>query len=184
MATETFGSVTVISDVGATANSYVSVAETKAQWALDPNKDASGFTDEQIAVFVIYATEVTDAENWALYDGYLFNPDYALFFPRAGLTDSRGVKISDMTIFPKDLKKSVIEQAYYLSSNDVFATLNLNGVKSQSLTGVGSKTFYDLGEYRAALKKNVMSDLAKKYLSALLIGGSAGSDYTARFVRG
>lgn len=184
MANETFGTVTIIDDVGANANSYVSVSYIKSQWSVDPNKVFSSLTDEDIAKLAIYATSIFDAELWAMYDGDLFNTSYALFWPRANVQDSRGVRITDMTVFPNDLKKAVAEQSWYLNDNDVFAQVQISGVKQQVLEGVGSKTFYDLGELRSALSKSIISDLASKLVSPLLIGQSYGSKYSNHIVRG
>lgn len=184
MATETFGTTTIINDVGPTANSYVSVSYVKSQWSVDPNKDFSSLSDEDIAKIAIYATSVFDAEFWALYDGTLYNSSYALFWPRTGTYDSRGVPINDMTLFPNDLKKAVSEQSWYLNGNDVFAPLNISGVKQKVLEGTGSKTFYDLGDLRSALSKSVVSDLASKLISPLLIGNSYGNNFTNYIVRG
>ena len=184
MSTETFGTTTIIDDVGPSANSYVNVAYVKSRWDIDPNKDYSLIDDETIAKLAIYSTQVFDSEFWAMYAGYLFNSSYALFWPRAGAYDSRGVSITDYTVFPEDLKKSIAEQMWYLQSNDVFAVISIGDVKSQSLDGVGSKTFYDIGARRSALTKNVVSDLAAKMISPLLIGGTYGNSFSNPVVRG
>lgn len=184
MASETFGSVTIIDDAGANANSYVSVPYVKSQWSIDPNKDFSSLTDEDIARLAIYTTSVLDAELWAMYDGDLFNASYALFWPRTNAYDSRGIRITDMTVFPNDLKKAVAEQCWYLNTTDVFKQTQISGLKQQVLDGVGSKTFYDLGELRSALSKPVISELASKLVSPLLIGQSYGSKYSNHIVRG
>lgn len=155
MANETFGAITVISDVGADANSYVSVAKTRELWALDPNK-TDVISDEDLARLVIYATAIMDAELGQQYTGNLYNKNYALSFPRVGCVDNRGVAITDYSVFPIDLQKATSEQAYYLNSNDAYAVLDINGVKSQSLSGVGSQEFYDLGELRSALTKDAI----------------------------
>ena len=182
MANETFGSINIISDVGADANSYASVAFTKSQWAIDPNK-TDVISDEDIARLLIYSTMIFDAELGQDYDGSLYNNSYALYFPRTGCYDGRGIAITDYTVFPLDLQKAITEQAYYLNGTDVYADLNINGVKSQSLSGVGSRTFYDLGELRSALQKDSIFELAKKIVSPLVVGGYT-SNYSSRIVRG
>ena len=184
MANETFGTTTIIDDVGSSANSYVNVAYVKSRWNIDPNKDYSSISDETIAKLAIYSTQVFDSEFWAMYAGYLFNSYYALFWPRYGTYDSRGVSITDYTVFPEDLKKSIAEQMWYLHSNDVFAVISIGDIKSQTLEGVGSKEFYDIGARRAALTKNIISDLAAKMISPLLIGGSYGGSFSNPVVRG
>ena len=184
MSDETFGSINIIDDVGSTANSYVSVDYVKSRWNLDPNKDYSTLDDEAIAKLAIYTTSIFDSEFWAMYDGYLYNSSYALFWPRTGVTDSRGIAITDYTVFPTDLKNAICEQMYYLNDNNVFAVVNITGLKQRVLEGTGSQTFYDLGELRSALSKDVIGTLAGKMISPLLIGNSYSNAYTNTIVRG
>lgn len=179
-----YGTTEIISDVGANANSYISIDFAKSQWSMDKNKDFSSFTDEAIAKLCIMATSVIDLEYWALFDGELFNSDYALMFPRTGLTDMRGVQITDYTVYPVELMLATAELAYYLNANDGYLSVTLSGVKSQSLDGVGSKEFYDLADLRSATKIDVIPTKARKLLEPLLIGGQSYGDYTASFVRG
>jgi len=56
MAIEIFTNFTVISDVGIDANSYISVEDTKSLWELDPFKQGTTLTDEEIGRGVITAT--------------------------------------------------------------------------------------------------------------------------------
>lgn len=177
MATETFGSITVISDVGATANSYVSVAVTKAQWDKNPNIDYSALTDEAIAQLVILATESLDLEYGADYAGTLYDEDYALFWPRVGVKDRRGVLITDYTVFPTDLQYATAAQAWWLGSVDLIGLEisggSVSGVKSKNMDGLGGKEYFDVAEQLRASRRSSVSKDANKWLSAMVVGGTS-----------
>jgi len=185
MATETFGSITVISDVGPTANSYSSVANIKAQWDKNPNIDYSSVDDETIAQLAILSTESLDLEYGSDYAGTLYNEDYALFFPRVGVYDRRGILIDDYTVFPSDLANAVAAQAWWMNEID-FISLQVNsgvsGVKSKKLEGLGGKEYFDVADQLLASRKSVVSSDAKKWLDSLVSGGT--SAYIQTMYRG
>ena len=184
MAIETVGSITVISDVGENANSYSSVANVKEQWDKNPNIDYSALDDEAIGQLAILATESLDLEYGTDYAGTLYNNEYALFWPRVGVKDRRGVAITDYTVFPRDLANAVAAQAWWLNQVDFVAlgVSSLSGIKSQELEGLGKKEFFDIGSQRSALYKSPVSKDANKWLEGLVIGGTGG--YTSVMMRG
>lgn len=176
----------VISEPSATANSYASIAFVKSQWDLNPNIDYSALTDEQIGNLAIFATMFIDKENGAEYQGVLYDPAYSLFFPRTGLTDRRGMAITDYTVFPIDLQKAVAAQAWYLNSVDFIATENttgqISGVKIKKMDGLGSKEYFSVSEQKTALYKSRICNDARKYLESFVSGSS--SPYISIMQRG
>ncbi len=186
MASETFGSITVISDVGPTANSYSSVANIKAQWDKNPNIDYSALSDEQIGQLAIFATESIDLQYGEDYNGLLYDESYALFFPRVGVSDRRAVPIIDYTIFPSDLANAVAAQAWWLNEINFIgmatSTTSVSGVKRKEMEGLGSKEYFNVADQMVALRKSQVSSDAKKWLSSFVIGGL--SDYTQMMYRG
>lgn len=184
MAIETAGSITVISDVGPTANSYSSIADIKAQWDKNPNIDYSSLDDEAIGQLAILATESLDLEYGSDYAGTLYDADYALFWPRVGVYDRRGVAITDYTVFPSDLANAVAAQAWWLNQVDFIAlgATSVSGIKMQELEGLGKKEYFDIGSQRSALYKSPVSKDANKWLEGLVVGGTGG--YTSVMQRG
>lgn len=182
MATETFGSTTIISDVGTTANSYISVADAKAYYDTDPNKDYSAITDETLAKALITATLLTDAYYGAKYKGDLYDSTYALFWPRTSVYDPRGVAITDYTVFPTQLGYAVAEQAYFGATTNREAELTISGVLSQTLEGVGSQTYQSASDQRIAGSKPLFVARAQQLIAPFVVGG--GSAYVGTLQRG
>lgn len=177
---------TVISDPSATANSYADIDFVKAQWDLNPNIDYSALSNEEIGNLAIYATANLDTQYGTDYLGVLYDAEYALFYPRVGVVDRRGVPIIDYTIFPLDLQKAVAAQAWYLNSVDFVAAETssgqISGVQSKSMDGLGSKTYFDTSEQKTALYKSKVCSDARKYLESLVSGSS--SPYISIMQRG
>ena len=185
MATEIFGSITVISDVGPTANSYSSVANIKEQWDKNPNIDYSLLDDETIAQLAILSTESLDLEYGANYSGALYNEDYALFWPRTGVHDRRGIIIDDYTVFPSDLANAVAAQAWWMNEVNLIGLQVDSGVsevKSNDLEGLGGKEFFGVSDQLLASRKSPVSSGAKKWLDSMVLGGT--SAYIQTMYRG
>ena len=176
MATEIFGSITVISDVGPTANSYSSVANIKEQWDKNPNIDYSAVDDETIAQLAILSTESLDLEYGSDYVGALYDEDYALFWPRTGAYDRRGILINDYTVFPSDLANAVAAQAWWMNEIDLIG-LQINSgtsaVKGKNLEGLGGQEFFDVADQLLANRKSTVSSDAKKWLDSMVLGGTS-----------
>lgn len=171
MATETFGDIVVISDVGATANSYVSVADTLVYWSLDPYKKDNTYLEEDIAVSVIAATNQLNSEYWDKYNGYLYDTSYALHFPRTSVRDSRGVEITDYTTFPAELGRAVAMQAWYMLEEDRTSEVATSNVKKLEMDGLGSKEFFSTSQ-QMSLKKKVIHEEVEKILGPYISTGS------------
>lgn len=184
MANETYGAVTIIDDVGPTANSYASVATVKAQWDKNPNIDYSTLTDEQIARLAILATESLDLEYGTDYTGVLYDEDYALFWPRVGVYSRRGVLLDDYTVFPTDLQNAVAAQAWWLGAVDLIGLEvtggGVGGVKRQKMDGLGEKEFFEIADQRLAARRSSVSSDAKKWLEGLVIGGASAHTQVMR----
>lgn len=182
MATEVYGSYTVISDPGSNANSYAAVSFYKSVLGGDPNKDISGETDESIAQRLINASSQIDFENFDNFQGELYDEDYSMMFPRTGLTDYRGLSVTDYTEFPEQLQLATIYQAYHIGKIDFYAEdqgLPEITVKKQKLEGVGEKEFFSATERGKATGKDKWGKEVNRYLKSFLItpltGGSGWS---------
>lgn len=173
MASETFGSTTIISDVGPTANSYISVADAKAYYDLDPNKDYSAIADETLAKALITSTLLADAYYGSKYKGLLEDSDNALFWPRTSVYDERGILITDFTAFPAQLGLAIAEQAYSLSTEDREVETSISNVISQKLDGVGSQTFMDASSQKIAAAKPLFVSRAQQLIAPFVTGGSS-----------
>lgn len=177
---------TVISTPSDTANSYAAIDFVKAQWDVNPNIDYSSLDDETIGNLAIYATQFIDNEYASSYNGEIYDDSYALFWPRTGAVDRRGVPITDYTVFPEDLQKAIAAQAWYLNSIDLLSsettTGAISGVKSKSFEGLGSKEYFSVSEQRTALYKSRVCTDARNYLESLVTGSS--SPYTNVMQRG
>lgn len=174
MATETFGSTTIISDPGATANSYISVADAKAYYDFDPNKDYSAIDDETLAKALITATMLADAYYGDKYKGYLYDSAYALFWPRTSVTDQRGVVISDYTTFPTQLGWAIAEQAYYGATEDREAEPVIDAVTMERVEGAVTVQYSDVSDKRIAASKPLFVSRAQQLMSPFVIGGGSG----------
>jgi hypothetical protein len=182
MASETFGSTTIISDVGPTANSYISVADAKAYYDLDPNKDYSAITDENLAKALITSTLLADINFGDQYVGLLEDSDNALFWPRTGAVDERGVSITDYTVFPAQLGLAVAEQGYSVAQENRETEISISNVISQKLDGVGSQTFMSASDQKIAASKPLFVERFSALIKPFIIGG--GSGYTTVLQRG
>lgn len=183
MATETIGSTTVVSDPGATANSYISLASAKSYWDSDPNKDYSGIADETLAKALITATLLLDAHYGGRYKGLLYDDSYALFWPRTDVTDPRGVAITDYTVFPVQLGLAVAEQAYYGAQSDREAEAELTGVSMERVEGAITVQYASASDQRIAASKPLFVDRVEALIAPFLIGGGGGR-YVGFMTRG
>lgn len=175
----------VISIPAEDANSYSSIANVKAQWGKNPNIDYSSLTDEEIGDLAILATESIDLEYGEDYKGSIHNENYALFFPREGVYDRRGVAITDYTVFPSDLANAVASQAWWLHSVDLVdleINTGISGVRSKNMDGLGGKEFFDPSDQILANRKSTISSDTKKWLSSFVQGGT--SSYSQTMQRG
>jgi len=177
MANETYGTTTIINDVGSDANSYASVAEIKAQWDKNPNIDYSLLDDETIARFAIASTQSLDLQYGENYAGTLYNKDYALFWPRVGVFDRRGVLIDDYTVFPSDLIGATAAQAWWLNSVDLLSIEisggGASGTKRKSMDGLGELEYFDVTDQMIASRRPQVSSEAKGWLSSFVLGGTS-----------
>jgi hypothetical protein len=181
MATESYTDFDVISNVGATANSYASVAYTKSLWSLDQFKKDYTFTDEDIGRAVISATKTFDKAYWNSYLGTMYSDDYALFFPRTGIYDSRKVAITDYTVFPSEVIEATAIQAYYLASSNRNAEVDPSLVKQMKMDGLGSKEYFNVGTQLNS-KKDIIAEEASLIISPYVL--SSGGKYSSLFLRG
>ena len=102
---------------GENSNSYVTLEEAEAY--LQYRSDASSFlemSDESKSYYLIYATLINDTLLYPT--GTPTNKDQALLFPRKNLRDAHGKEYSDNAI-PNYIKYAQIEQALYLTSNNI-----------------------------------------------------------------
>ena len=173
MASETFGSTTIISDVGPTANSYISVADAKAYYDLDPNKDYSAIADETLAQALITARFLLDAYYGDKYRGTLYDQTYATFWPRVGVYDERGILIEDYTEFPTQLGYAQAEQAYYGATEDREAETTISNVLRKQLEGVGSITYMSASDQRLAASKGLFVDRAAQLIKPFVTGSTS-----------
>ena len=181
MAIEIVGEFTVTSDVGPAANSYVSIADTKTSWETDPYKEASKYTDEEIGMAVITATNQLDSKYWNNYKGALFDDSYALHFPRTGLYDSRGISITDYLTFPVEFAKAVSIQAWYILVGDRRLEPEVSSIKKLKMDGLGMKEFFGAAS-QANNMKALISIEASDAISPYISGGS--SKYSMTVHRG
>lgn len=181
MATESFTGFSVISDVGVTANSYVSVADTKAHWNLDAHKTGHSYTDDDIGRAVITATSQMDSKYWDKYLGTFYDDTYALHFPRVGTYDSRGVLIDYYDSFPSEVARATAIQAWYVLDSDRQEEVEVSSVKKLKMDGLGSKEFFSTGS-QANTKKDLISSESADIISPY-ISGSTGK-YTTFASRG
>lgn len=182
MAIENLTGFDVISDVGATANSYASIAFTKTLWSIDPYKDVGTFTDEDIGRALIAATKQINAEFGSMFAGSFYDDTYALFFPRESISDSRGVDITDMTVFPDEIIEATAVQAWYVNESNRLAEPTVTGVKKQEMDGLGSQEFFSPG-IQSSAKSPVISEETRKIVAPYTIGGLS-SRYTMLMGRG
>jgi len=171
MATENFTGFDVISDVGATANSYVSVADTKVFWLTDPYKIIGTITDEEIAKAVITATKQIDLVYGKSFNGELYDETYSLFFPRLYLYDSRGVSITDYTIFPKEIAEATALQAWYVLQSNRVADNSVTGVKKQGMDGLGYQEYFSPNAQLSA-KPSIIQDEVSLVLEPYVSSGT------------
>ena len=186
MAAEVIGSITVISNPSSDANSYASIAKYKEVLSLDVNKDISGETDESIAARLINATRQIDFENSGNFLGELYDDSYALQFPRKGLVDYRGIKVTDYTVFPDQLILATIYQSYYIDKVDYYSeSSSVSGVKRQEMEGLGSQEFFDPSDQKKAVKKDKWAKEVGGFLNSFLLSPIAtGSSYVTVLGRG
>jgi hypothetical protein len=90
-----------------TANSYLSVADAKVYWT-DRGFVYSGYTDPQIAVALIQATDYIEARYGSRFFGVRLVASQALSFPRSYLYDLAGNAISGV---PARLEAATAEYA-------------------------------------------------------------------------
>ena len=176
MPIEIIGDIELNSDVGMDANSYASLADYKAILGIDPHKDISDQTDEQIAQALIYATFYLDGQIQDKVLGRLYDKTYALLFPRIGLVDYRGVRITDYTVFPDQLIKATVYQAWWITQKDVSApTAQTSGVKKKQMEGLGNIEYFSPSQQATA---NRVQRLAKEVPALLdsFISGSLGGN--------
>ena len=103
---------------GASANSYVTVAEADAYFATSFGRTAWGSaSDANKEIVLIESTRLLDLlVSWK---GYVKSDTQALRWPRTYVPNIDGRYISD-SIVPKDVKNAVFELAYSLLSNGGF----------------------------------------------------------------
>lgn len=181
MAIENLTGFDVISDVGPTANSYASVEDTKASWAIDPYKKDHQFTDDEIGMALILATKQINTKYWSMFLGNLYDETYALLFPRENISDSRGVEITDFTIFPVEVSEATSVQAYYSASSNRQEEISVSGVKQKKMDGLGSQTFFSPALQRASVNDVISEEsllLLKPYL------GQSSNKYVSFMTRG
>lgn len=176
MAIEVVGSITVNSDVGANANSYASIAAYKALLGNDPYKDISLQTDEAIAKALLYATSYLNGKIQGDLRGDLFDESYALLFPRTGVSDYRGVAITDYTVFPKQLEEATIYQAWWVTQKDVSAADPVvSGVKKEKFEGLGERENFEPSKARIANKVQKFAKEVPDLLKSFLYSGVSGN---------
>lgn len=171
MAIEIFTNFTVISDVGETANSYISVEDTKSLWELDPFKQGTALTDEEIGRAVITATTQLNNKYGNKYLGYIYDETYALFFPRTNLADSRGIAIDEYTTFPSEVANSAGIQAWYASSSNRSEESSVSGVKQNKMDGLGSQTFFSPAQQKNS-GYNLISSEVELMIAPYVLGGA------------
>lgn len=176
MAVEVVGTITVNSDVGTSANSYASIAAYKELLGIDPYKDISLQADEQIAKALLYATSYIDGKIQGDLRGDLFDESYALLFPRTGLKDYRGVEITDYTVFPDQLVKATIYQAWWVTQKDVSAAdPALSAVKKKEMEGLGSVEYFSASDQKTANKVQKFAKEVPDLLASFLYSGLSGN---------
>jgi len=175
MPVEVIGSITVNSEPGASSNSYASVARYKEILGIDPYKDISLQDDEDIAKALLYATSYLDGEIQDKVLGELYNQDYALLFPRTGINDYRGVAITDYSVFPEQLIKATIYQAWWVTQKDIAsADPSISGVKRQDFEGLGSQEFFEPGKQMGANKVQKLAKEVPALMDSFIIGSLSG----------
>lgn len=172
MATEVIGSTTLESSPGPTANSYSSLVDAKAYWDNDPNKDYSGLVDETLAKALITATMLIDLQYGERYKGELYDQSYALYWPRTGATDGRGVAITDYTEFPAGLAQAAAEQAYYGAQEDREAEAVLSATVMERVEGAVTVQYGDVSEQRQAATKRLLVSRVELLLKPFVSGGT------------
>ncbi len=183
MAIENFTGFNVISDVGPSANSYTSVAYAKSLWILDPYKDVGSLEDEFIAKCVISATAQINREYGKWFSGSLYDDTYALFFPRKNIADSRGVEITDMTVFPSEVADAAATQAWYVCNSNRSEESSVSVVKSQKGEGIGSIEYFSPAQQAAYARSATISEETRLIISPYIIGGNS-SKYVTLMGRG
>ena len=176
MPVEIIGDIELNSGVGMDANSYASLADYKSILGIDPHKDISEQTDEQIAKSLIYATSFINGQIQDKVLGQLYDKTYATLFPRLGLVDYRGVAITDHTVFPEQLIKATIYQAWWITQKDVSApTAQTSGVKKKEMEGLGNIEYFSPSQQATA---NKVQNLAKEVPALLdsFVRGSLGGN--------
>lgn len=181
MAIENFTGFDVISDVGTDANSYVSVADTKVIWNLDPYKESTTLTDEEIGKAVITATRQLNMQYGSQYKGSIYDDTYALFFPRIDINDSRGIEIIDYTIFPPELAEATAIQSWYVGQSNRVIEVSPSNIKKNRMDGLGSQEFFS-PSVQISAKNNMISDEVYLLIKAYITSG--GSKYVDLLGRG
>ena len=176
MAIEVIGSITLNSNVGSEANSYASLSAYKDALGLDPYKDISLQTDEQIAKALIYSTSFINGEIQDKVLGRLYDNSYSLLFPRFDLVDYRGVRITDYTVFPEQLIKATIYQAWWITQKDIAASdPAISGVKSQAMEGLGDIEYFSPSQQRVANKVQKLAKEVPALLDSFVRGSLSGN---------
>lgn len=165
-----------------TANSYSSLADAKAYWDLNRHIDYSSYTDRELEQALIFATATLDVEFGSKYAGELYDESYALFWPRTGVYDSRGIAITDYTTFPTQLAQATACFAFTTLLEDRTAEVSVDAVVEKSMDGLGSVKYDSYGAKRAAATKTVVPNQCAKILGSLIT--SSTSSYVEFLSRG
>jgi hypothetical protein len=166
----------------ATANSYASLVDTKAIWDNDPYKnDYTAFPDDDISRALISATSQLDGEYGHRYKGLLFDDTFALFYPRTNIVDSRGVSITDFTIFPPEVALAASTQAWYILQSDREAEVSVSGTKKQKMDGLGELVFFSPSEQQS-VKVALIHSETRAIINPYVTGGT--SQYVTLVGRG
>lgn len=176
MPIEIIGDIELNSDVGTDANSYASLADYKAVLGIDPYKDITAQTDEQIAQSLIYASFYIDGQIQDKVLGQLYDKTYATLFPRIGLVDYRGVEITDYTVFPDQLIKATVYQAWWVTQKDIAAAdPALSAVKKKEMEGLGNIEYFSPSEQRMAWKVSRLAKEVPALLDSFVTGSLGGN---------
>ena len=172
----------LISTPGPDANSYASLQEAKDFWDLNRYVDYSTYTDAELEQSLQYATSQLDVQYGTIYSGELEDEDNALFWPRTGVTDARGISITDYSEFPRQLKEATACFTWSILQSNRNAEVDVDAITEKTLSGVGTLKFDTVGAKKSAQNKPVVPTECEKYLTGLI--KKSTNRYTELFVRG
>lgn len=177
--------MSVISTPGITANSYASNALFVSVCSSDPYKQDYTVVEAEQDRALITATQLFDDMYGDRYKGEIYDTDYALYWPRTGVTDPRtGLEITVYTAYPDDLARATALQAYHIDKNDrqIESADQSSAVKRQKLEGVGEVEYSSTTEQKQANYRSVIHHEVSRIMAKWVDGGI--SPYSAVMTRG